>query len=64
MNEESLRQLPKVALHDHLDGSLRAQTVIDLAAEIGYSDLPTSDVDELTEWFHQNKPTNSLETCL
>lgn len=64
LNEESLRRLPKVALHDHLDGSLRVQTVVELAAQIGYAGLPTTNIDELTEWFHQDKPTNSLETYL
>jgi adenosine deaminase len=64
LNEESLRGLPKVALHDHLDGSLRVETVIELARELGYSELPTTDVEELADWFHQDKPTNSLETYL
>ena len=64
LSEESLRRLPKVALHDHLDGSLRAPTMIDLAKRIGYAGLPTTDSEELTDWFHQDKPTNSLETYL
>jgi len=46
----SITALPKVSLHDHLDGGLRPQTIIDLAAEIGY-DLPTTDAAELAEWF-------------
>jgi adenosine deaminase len=33
-NEEIIRNVPKVMLHDHLDGGLRPQTVIDLAKEI------------------------------
>src|SRR5579872_6108946 len=48
---EQIRSLPKVLLHDHLDGGLRPATVIDLAEQIGYTDLPTYDVDDLTEWF-------------
>lgn len=64
MNEEALRRLPKVALHDHLDGSLRVETVIDFARGVDYQGLPTSNVEELTDWFHQDKPTNSLETYL
>ena len=36
-------EAPKVLLHDHLDGGLRPQTVLDLAAESGYADLPASD---------------------
>ena len=64
MSEDVLRLLPKVALHDHLDGSLRVSTVVDLAREVGYSGLPSTDLDELADWFHQDKPTNSLETYL
>ncbi len=40
--EKIIRALPKVLLHDHLDGGLRPQTVIDLAKEIGYDKLPTT----------------------
>ena len=46
---EQIRAMPKVLLHDHLDGGLRAGTVIDLADDIGYADLPTHDAAELTE---------------
>lgn len=37
-------------MHDHLDGGLRPQTVIDLAAEHGYDRLPTTDPDDLATW--------------
>src|SRR5215204_3328003 len=30
---EALQALPKVSLHDHLDGGLRPQTIIELAAD-------------------------------
>jgi adenosine deaminase len=39
-----------VLLHDHLDGGLRAQTIVELADEIGYTELPTRDADELATW--------------
>lgn len=42
--------LPKVLLHDHLDGGLRPQTIIELADAIGH-ELPANDSDELAEWF-------------
>jgi adenosine deaminase len=48
---EQLRSAPKVLLHDHLDGGLRPATVIDLARETGYADLPTMDEGELAAWF-------------
>jgi adenosine deaminase len=41
--------MPKVLLHDHLDGGLRPQTVIDLADETGYEGLPTRDPGQLTK---------------
>ena len=43
---ELLRKLPKAALHEHLDGSLRVSTIIELAAEQGI-ELPTTDEAEL-----------------
>jgi adenosine deaminase len=45
---EQIRAMPKVLLHDHLDGGLRPATVIDLADDIGYPGLPTHDPAELT----------------
>jgi adenosine deaminase len=60
----TIRAAPKVLLHDHLDGGLRPRTVIELAAETGYQDLPTTDPDELTTWFFQGKPDSSLELYL
>ena len=45
-----LRALPKVSLHDHLDGGLRPQTIIELADDIGM-DVPAQDADALAEWF-------------
>ena len=57
--------LPKVLLHDHLDGGLRPQTVIDLAADCGYTDqLPTTDVDELEKWFIDTGNSGSLPSYL
>lgn len=57
--------LPKVLLHDHLDGGLRPQTVLELAEECGYSDkLPTTDVDELAQWFIDTGNSGSLTSYL
>jgi adenosine deaminase len=60
----TIRSAPKVLLHDHLDGGLRPRTVIELAAEAGYRDLPTTDPDALAQWFYQGKPDSSLELYL
>lgn len=55
---------PKVLLHDHLDGGLRPQTVLDLAAESGYSDLPATDAESLGRWFSEAAYSGSLERYL
>jgi len=55
---------PKVLLHDHLDGGLRPQTVLDLAAESGYTNLPASDADSLGRWFSEAAYSGSLERYL
>ncbi|YAL82604.1 adenosine deaminase [Dermacoccaceae bacterium W4C1] len=57
---EQIRALPKVLLHDHLDGGLRPSTVAELAAETGYADLPTTDPGELSDWFRENADSGSL----
>jgi len=55
-----IRSLPKVLLHDHLDGGLRPATVAELAGEYGYNALPTHDVDELATWFNRGAKRNDL----
>ena len=57
---DNLRSLPKVLLHDHLDGGLRPTSVIELATEFGYRGLPTTDVDDLSRWFHRGAKRNDL----
>ncbi len=58
--ENIIKEAPKVMLHDHLDGGLRAKTIIELAEEQHYSKLPTSDEKELAEWFHQGANKGNL----
>jgi adenosine deaminase len=57
---ESLRRAPKVLLHDHLDGGLRPQTVLELADEVGYAALPAGDAGGLGRWFRQAADSGSL----
>jgi adenosine deaminase len=61
---EAIRTAPKVLLHDHLDGGLRPATVVELAEEIGYQALPTTDAVELGHWFHEAADSGSLERYL
>ena len=51
-------------LHDHLDGGLRPETVIALAQETGYANLPSTDADELARWFAESAYSGSLERYL
>ena len=60
LNADSIRRAPKVLLHDHLDGGLRPQTVLELADEIGYRDLPAGDPEVLGRWFRQAADSGSL----
>ncbi|RKW70596.1 adenosine deaminase [Galactobacter caseinivorans] len=58
-----IRDLPKVSLHDHLDGGLRPATIIDLAAEVGHT-LPASTPEALGQWFLDSADSGSLERYL
>jgi adenosine deaminase len=64
LDKSLLRQLPKVLLHEHLDGGLRPQTVVELARQSGYTRLPTNDPEALAEWFHQGANHGSLAKYL
>jgi adenosine deaminase len=64
LSQEIIRRAPKVLLHDHLDGGLRPETVIELAAELGYDKLPTTEVDALGAWFIEAADSGSLERYL
>jgi adenosine deaminase len=61
---DQIKRAPKALLHDHLDGGLRPQTVIDLAVECGYSGLPTTNADELARTFRDFCDSGSLEKYL
>lgn len=64
VDPDVVRRLPKVELHDHLDGGLRPQTIIDIAAETGYDGLPTTDATELEKWFFDAANSGDLPTYL
>jgi adenosine deaminase len=64
LDNQLLQSLPKVLLHEHLDGVLRPQSVIELAKEVGYSDLPTDDPQALAQWFFRGANQGSLAKYL
>ena len=57
---EQIRRAPKVLLHDHLDGGLRAATIVELADQTGYTGLPTTDPDELGSWMTRGASRKDL----
>ena len=59
-----LRSLPKILLHEHLDGVLRPQTVIELARDAQYRSLPTESPEELAQWFYRGANQGSLAKYL
>ena len=64
LDESSIRTAPKVLLHDHLDGGVRPETVVDIAREIGYAELPAPDAPTLAKWFRDSADSGSLERYL
>lgn len=59
----TIRLLPKVALHDHLDGGVRAATVLDIAHRIGH-EVPADTPEALADWFFDAADSGSLERYL
>jgi adenosine deaminase len=59
-----IRAVPKVLLHDHLDGGLRPQTVLELARETGYTDLPADNAVELAQRLTEGASRGHLEIYL
>ena len=62
--DDTLRRVPKALLHDHLDGGLRPQTIIELAETVGYQGLPADEADALGAWFRDSADSGSLERYL
>jgi len=56
---EQIHHAPKVLLHDHLDGGLRPQTVLELAEQVGHP-LPAADAESLAHWFAESADSGSL----
>ncbi len=64
LNRGVLKSLPKVLLHEHLDGVLRPKTVVELARNAKYGQLPTEEPEELARWFYQGANQGSLSKYL
>jgi adenosine deaminase len=64
LSERFLQGIPKVLLHDHLDGGVRPSTIVELARDGAYAGLPTTDPGELATWFHRGAQRGSLPLYL
>jgi adenosine deaminase len=60
LDPATLRRAPKVLLHDHLDGGLRPATIVELAEEVGYTELPSRDPNELAVAISRGASRNDL----
>jgi adenosine deaminase len=59
VTDEMIRKVPKIELHDHLDGGVRPTTIVELSREYNLP-LPQSDGDSMAEWFHRGANRKSL----
>jgi adenosine deaminase len=64
MDKAKLKAVPKVLLHEHLDGVLRPETILELAKEARYTKLPAAEPGALAEWFHRGANQGSLAKYL
>lgn len=64
LSNEVVKRLPKVLLHEHLDGVLRPKTIIELAKSGNYYRLPTENPFQLAQWFHQGANHGNLPKYL
>ncbi|MFT5950623.1 MAG: adenosine deaminase [Francisella sp.] len=62
MIKDKIHKLPKVLLHDHLDGGLRVNTIIELAKADNVK-LPYQDEANLQNWFYKEFSSKDFDKC-
>jgi len=60
LTKEFIRRMPKAELHVHLDGSLRPDTLVELARDQKVK-LPTTDLTELKHYLHVHDARNLMD---
>ena len=60
ISHELISQLPKVELHCHLDGSLRINSILDIAKKEGIK-LPSYNLESLRPYLKAGKKRGTLE---
>ena len=63
ITKDMIKRVPKVELHDHLDGGLRIETIIELSEKDNLP-LPSHDPVELKNWFIRGCMQKSLALYL
>ncbi|HWC70686.1 MAG TPA: adenosine deaminase [Actinomycetota bacterium] len=60
VTRDQVASLPLVLLHDHLDGGLRPETMVELADATGYRALPSDDPSSLAAWMTRGASRGDL----
>ena len=63
LSHDEIRSAPKIVLHEHLDGGLRPETLIDIADRIGHQ-LPAHEPEALAAWFFDAANSGTLARYL
>ena len=64
LSTKEIVAMPKIMLHDHIDGGMRTTTLIELAKEIGYDKLAETEPEALQQYILTQSRRKKLELYL